>query len=126
MFGYFFWNAAISWSSKVFRPAPSHSFNSTFSLLTSVLTGSEFALDFDDDDPGPHAATDARQATGHDGSDVAVSIKLTTMAQPSREIGRIAARKTLDLAAKKTLDEPRTIIQTVLTPGDTTRPIAHE
>ncbi|MGE4628724.1 hypothetical protein ACEWFW_10065 [Bifidobacterium catenulatum subsp. kashiwanohense] len=48
------------------------------------------------------------------------------MAQPSREIGRIAARKTLDLAAKKTLDEPRTIIQTVLTPGDTTRPIAHE
>ena len=63
MFGYFFWNAAISWSSKVFRPAPSHSFSSTFSLLTSVLTGSEFALDFDDDDPGPHAATDARQAT---------------------------------------------------------------
>ena len=63
---------------------------------------------------------------GHDGSDVAASIKLTTMAQPAREIGRITARKTLDLAAKKTLDEPRTIIQTVLTPGDTTRPIAHE
>ena len=39
---------------------------------------------------------------GHDGSDVAASIELTTMAQP------------------------RTIIQTVLTPGDTTRPIAHE
>lgn len=63
---------------------------------------------------------------GHDGSDVAASIKLTTMAQPAREIGRIAARKTLDLVAKKTLDEPRTIIQTVLTPGDTTQPIAHE
>ena len=63
---------------------------------------------------------------GHDGSDVAASIKLTTMAQPAREIGRITARKTLDLAAKKTLDEPRTIIQTVLTPGDTTRLIAHE
>ena len=63
---------------------------------------------------------------GHDGSDVAASIKLTTMAQPAREIGQIAAHKTLDLAAKKTLDEPRTIIQTVLTPGDTTRPIAHE
>lgn len=27
---------------------------------------------------------------GHDGSDVAASIKLTTMAQPAREIGRIA------------------------------------
>lgn len=63
---------------------------------------------------------------GHDGSDVAASIELTTMAQPAREIGRTAARKMLDLIAKKTLDEPRTIIQTVLTPGDTTRPIAHE
>lgn len=63
---------------------------------------------------------------GHDGSDVATSIELTTMAQPAREIGRITARKTLDLIAKKTLDEPRTIIQTALTPGDTTRPIAHE
>ena len=51
---------------------------------------------------------------GHDGSDVAASIESTTMAQPAREIGRTAARKTLDL------------IQTVLTPGDTTRPIAHE
>ena len=27
---------------------------------------------------------------GHDGSDVAASIKLTTMAQPASEIGRIA------------------------------------
>ena len=63
---------------------------------------------------------------GHDGSDVAASIKLTTMAQPASEIGRIAARKNIGSRRKKTLDEPRTIIQTVLTPGDTTRPIAHE
>nr|WP_301889147.1 LacI family DNA-binding transcriptional regulator [Bifidobacterium dentium] len=64
--------------------------------------------------------------TGHDGSDVAASIELTTMAQPARKMGQIVARKTLDLVAKKTLDEPRTIIQTVLTPGRTTQPIAHE
>ena len=63
---------------------------------------------------------------GHDGSDVATSINLTTMMQPAREIGHIAARKALDLAAKKSLDDPRTVIQTVLTPGITTRPIAHE
>ncbi|WP_137658260.1 LacI family DNA-binding transcriptional regulator [Bifidobacterium moukalabense] len=61
---------------------------------------------------------------GHDGSDVATSIDLTTMAQPAREIGRITAHKALDLISKKTLDEPRTIIQTILTPGGTTRPIA--
>ena len=63
---------------------------------------------------------------GHDGSDVAASVKLTTMAQPASEIGRIAARKNIGSRRKKTLDEPRTIIQTVLTAGDTTRPIAHE
>lgn len=63
---------------------------------------------------------------GHDGSDVATSINLTTMMQPAREIGHITAHKALDLIAKKTLDEPRTVIQTVLTPGGTTRPIHHE
>ena len=36
---------------------------------------------------------------GHDGSDVAASIKLTTMAQPASEIGRIAARKNIGRAA---------------------------
>ena len=63
---------------------------------------------------------------GHDGSDVATSINLTTMMQPAREIGHITAHKALDLIAKKTLDQPRTVIQTVLTPGGTTRPIHHE
>ena len=62
-FGYFFWKAAMSWSSKVLRPAPSHSFSSMFLLPKSVLTGSEDALDVEEDDPGPQAATDVRQAT---------------------------------------------------------------
>lgn len=38
---------------------------------------------------------------GHDGSDVAASIKLTTMAQPASEIGRIAARKNIGSHRKK-------------------------
>lgn len=38
---------------------------------------------------------------GHDGSDVAASIKLTTMAQPASEIGRIAARKNIGSRRKK-------------------------
>lgn len=38
---------------------------------------------------------------GHDGSDVAASIKLTTMAQPAREIGRIAARKNIGSRRKE-------------------------
>lgn len=38
---------------------------------------------------------------GHDGSDVAASIKLTTMAQPASKIGRIAARKNIGSRRKK-------------------------
>lgn len=38
---------------------------------------------------------------GHDGSDVAASIKLTTMAQPASGIGRIAARKNIGSRRKE-------------------------
>lgn len=63
MFGYFFWKASISWSSKVFRPAPSHSLSSYLVSPRSVLTASVSVLALLLDEPGPQAATDARHAT---------------------------------------------------------------
>lgn len=43
---------------------------------------------------------------GHDGSDVAASIKLTTMAQPAREIGRIAIGWPADGKGRRTGLQP--------------------
>lgn len=42
----------------------------------------------------------------HDGSDVAASIKLTTMAQPAREIGRIAIGWPADGKGRRTGLQP--------------------
>lgn len=71
---------------------------------------------------GIHVPEDM-SVTGHDGSDVGLSIELTTMSQPARKLGMITAQKALDLIDGKTLEEPRTIVQTTLQPGSTTRPI---
>lgn len=61
---------------------------------------------------------------GFDGSDVADSIGLSTMVPTSpRGIGRIAARKALDLIDGRTLDEPHTVVPVVVQPGGTSGPI---
>ena len=61
---------------------------------------------------------------GFDGSDVATIIGLSTMVPTSpREIGHIAARKTLDLIAGKTLDEPHTTVPVAVEPGRTSAPL---
>lgn len=58
-----------------------------------------------------------------DGSDIAVINEISTMSQPAREIGRLAAQKALDLIAGIELDEVTTLVPTILEPGITTRSI---
>lgn len=61
---------------------------------------------------------------GFDGSDVADAIGLSTMVPTSpREIGRIAARKTLDLVAGHTPDEPHTTVPVAIQPAATSAPV---
>lgn len=65
---------------------------------------------------------DEMSVFGFDGADVAATFGLSTMAQPAREIGRLAARKTLDLIAGRPLAEPHTTVPVTLEPGSTTGP----
>ncbi|MBT1181827.1 LacI family DNA-binding transcriptional regulator [Bifidobacterium sp. CP2] len=61
---------------------------------------------------------------GFDGSDVADAIDLSTMVPtPPREMGRIAARKALDLIEGKTLEEPHTTVPVEVQPGATSAPV---
>lgn len=60
---------------------------------------------------------------GFDGSDMATALDLTTMAQPAREIGRLAARKALALARGETLDDSHTVIEPTLQIGLSTKPL---
>lgn len=59
---------------------------------------------------------------GFDGSDAAAAVALSTMTQPARDIGRLAARRALDLIDGKALEEVRTIVPTALEPGVTAGP----
>lgn len=61
---------------------------------------------------------------GHDGSDMADNLELSTMAQPARKIGQIAAAKALALINGESLEHPHTILQTTLQPSATTAPTA--
>ncbi|KAE8129555.1 MULTISPECIES: LacI family DNA-binding transcriptional regulator [Bifidobacterium] len=65
---------------------------------------------------------DEMSVFGFDGADMAATFGLSTMAQPARNIGRLAARKALALIAGKTLDEPHTTVPVTLEPGSTTGP----
>lgn len=60
---------------------------------------------------------------GHDGSDMATSLEITTMAQPARKIGRLAAQKALDLINERPMDEVHTVLTTTLEPGTSTGPL---
>lgn len=59
---------------------------------------------------------------GFDGSDAAISAEMSTMAQPARDIGRLAAQRTLDLINGVTIDEPHLVISATLEPGITAGP----
>lgn len=63
---------------------------------------------------------------GHDGSDVATGFGITTMAQPTREIGRMTAKTTLALINQEPLPEKRITVQTTLEPGSTTAAITQD
>lgn len=60
---------------------------------------------------------------GFDGSDISAATGLSTIAQPARDIGRIAAKKALHLIAGEDLDEAHTTVPTTLEPRETTGPI---
>lgn len=59
---------------------------------------------------------------GFDGSDMAAAVNLSTMAQPAREIGRMAARHALNLVDGDTPDEATIVVPTTLEPGGTAGP----
>ena len=59
---------------------------------------------------------------GFDGSDMAAAVNLSTMAQPAREIGRMAARHALNLVDGGTPDEATIVVPTTLEPGGTAGP----
>lgn len=59
---------------------------------------------------------------GFDGSDAAIAAELSTMTQPAREIGHLAAHRALDLIDGKHLDGTCTIVPTTLEPGSTAGP----
>lgn len=59
---------------------------------------------------------------GFDGSDVAQSVGLSTMAQPARETGRMTARITLDLIDGKALDQRQIVVPTTLRPAFSSGP----
>lgn len=61
---------------------------------------------------------------GFDGSDVADAIGLSTMVPtPPRTMGRIAARKALDLVEGRPLAEAHTTVQVSVQPGSTSAPL---
>lgn len=59
---------------------------------------------------------------GFDGLGLSRIIGLSSVAQPARELGRVAAHKTLDLLNGVELQEPHTVLPTTIIPGDTTGP----
>ena len=61
---------------------------------------------------------------GFDGSPIAKATGMTTVVQQPREIGKIAAQKTLALMSGKQLVDKDTIIDTVIDPADSTLSIS--
>lgn len=59
---------------------------------------------------------------GFDGSDAAATVGLSTMTQPARRIGRLAAQRALTLIDGKTPEETHTVVPTALEPGSTAGP----
>lgn len=59
---------------------------------------------------------------GFDGSEAATTANLSTMTQPARQIGRLAAQRALTLIDGGTLDETHTVVPTALEPGATAGP----